>query len=279
MRRYLAGGSCRMELLRRDLDDPFAEPCGRCDVCAGAVVPDRRVRRRRRRRPATPSTAPASTSRRARSGRPAWPRSASTSRARSPADEQMADGRAVARLSDIGWGTRLRELVGPGAADDAPVTPRSSTPSSPCSRRGAGRSAPSPSWRCRRGPARSSIASLAERIAALGKLAAARLAGLRPRRPDRRPRRQQRPPPGRGVGAHRRPARRRRGRWPSLAGPVLLVDDVADSRWTLTVAARAWPSPGVPHVPPAGRGRALDDLDPPPTVWAGLRSWAGSVAR
>ena len=39
MRRYLAGGSCRMEMLRRDLDDPFAEPCGRCDECAGAWYP------------------------------------------------------------------------------------------------------------------------------------------------------------------------------------------------------------------------------------------------
>ena len=39
MRRYLAGGTCRMELLRRELDDPFAEPCGRCDVCAGPWYP------------------------------------------------------------------------------------------------------------------------------------------------------------------------------------------------------------------------------------------------
>ena len=44
MRRYLAGGSCRMEMLRRDLDDPFAEPCGRCDECAGPWYPDRRLR-------------------------------------------------------------------------------------------------------------------------------------------------------------------------------------------------------------------------------------------
>jgi ATP-dependent DNA helicase RecQ len=34
--------------------------------------------------------------------------------------EQVGTGRAVARLTDLGWGTRLRDLVGP-AAPDAPV--------------------------------------------------------------------------------------------------------------------------------------------------------------
>ena len=34
------------------------------------------------------------------------------------------------------------------------------------------------------------------------------------------------------------------------SGPVLLVDDVADSRWTLTVAARALRRAGAPAVLP-----------------------------
>jgi ATP-dependent DNA helicase RecQ len=33
--------------------------------------------------------------------------------------EQAAPGRALGRLSDIGWGTRLRTLLAPGAADTA----------------------------------------------------------------------------------------------------------------------------------------------------------------
>jgi len=37
MRDYLAGSGCLMELLRRELDDPLAEPCGRCSVCTGRV--------------------------------------------------------------------------------------------------------------------------------------------------------------------------------------------------------------------------------------------------
>ena len=70
MRRYLAGGSCRMEMLRRDLDDPFAEPCGRCDVCAGPWYPtdvseSAVATARDADRPAR-----ASISRRGRSGRP-----------------------------------------------------------------------------------------------------------------------------------------------------------------------------------------------------------------
>jgi ATP-dependent DNA helicase RecQ len=39
MRRYIAGQGCRMEFLRRELDDPWAEPCGRCDNCAGTWYP------------------------------------------------------------------------------------------------------------------------------------------------------------------------------------------------------------------------------------------------
>lgn len=36
---YEATSSCRMQLLQQDLDDPSAEPCGRCDNCAGAWFP------------------------------------------------------------------------------------------------------------------------------------------------------------------------------------------------------------------------------------------------
>ncbi|HRA07635.1 MAG TPA: recombinase RecQ, partial [Propionicimonas sp.] len=37
---------------------------------------------------------------------------------------------------------------------------------------------------------------------------------------------------------------------PTLAGPVLLVDDLVDSRWTLTVAARLLRSAGAASVLP-----------------------------
>ena len=39
MRDYIATGHCRMRFLREQLDDPYAEPCGRCDNCRGAALP------------------------------------------------------------------------------------------------------------------------------------------------------------------------------------------------------------------------------------------------
>ena len=118
MRRYIAGGECRMELLRRELDDPFAEPCGRCDVCAGPWYP-------------TGVSSSAVDAARTAIDRPGvdveartqWPTGMPTLgvdvKGRIAEDERALDGRAVARLSDIGWGTRLRDLL---AAPDAPVT-------------------------------------------------------------------------------------------------------------------------------------------------------------
>ena len=122
MRDYLAGGECRMEQLRRDLDDLDAAPCGRCDVCAGAWFP-------------TEVEESAAATARAAIDRPGveleprstWPTGMPSLgvevKGRIPADEQAATGRAVARLSDVGWGTRLRDVVGP-TAGDGPVTER-----------------------------------------------------------------------------------------------------------------------------------------------------------
>ncbi|MGH3465250.1 MAG: RecQ family ATP-dependent DNA helicase [Kribbellaceae bacterium] len=39
MRSYTRGSGCLMQLLQESLDDPSAEPCGRCSVCLG-VLPD-----------------------------------------------------------------------------------------------------------------------------------------------------------------------------------------------------------------------------------------------
>ncbi|MEZ0324968.1 MAG: RecQ family ATP-dependent DNA helicase [Fimbriimonas sp.] len=39
MREFVDGPVCRMQFLARALDDPFAEPCGRCDRCTGRELP------------------------------------------------------------------------------------------------------------------------------------------------------------------------------------------------------------------------------------------------
>ncbi|GAA4960176.1 DEAD/DEAH box helicase [Yinghuangia aomiensis] len=119
MRDYIATDGCRLEFLRRQLDDEQAAPCGRCDTCAGARYGDD---------VATASLDAA----RAALGRPGveveprrmWPTGMTDAgvplKGRIKADEQAATGRALGRLSDIGWGNRLRPLLAADAAD-APV--------------------------------------------------------------------------------------------------------------------------------------------------------------
>jgi ATP-dependent DNA helicase RecQ len=121
MRDYATTTDCRMEFLRRQLDDEQAAPCGRCDNCAGARFP----------LDVSPAALDAA---RAALGRPGveleprkmWPTGLEAIgvalKGRIPATEQASTGRALGRLSDIGWGNRLRPLFAEGAADQ-PVSP------------------------------------------------------------------------------------------------------------------------------------------------------------
>ena len=119
MRDYAAGTDCRMEFLQRQLDDEGAKPCGRCDNCAGP------------RFTADTSTASLDAARvdLGRAGvevepRRMWPTGLPAIgidlKGRIPAGEQASPGRALGRLSDIGWGNRLRPLFAL-QAPDAPV--------------------------------------------------------------------------------------------------------------------------------------------------------------
>ncbi|MGW6576657.1 RecQ family ATP-dependent DNA helicase [Streptomyces sp. NPDC054945] len=116
MRDYAAATGCRMEFLRRQLDDEEAAPCGRCDNCAGA------------RFTAEVSSTALDTAR-GELGRPGveleprkmWPTGLAAVgvdlKGRIPAGEQASTGRALGRLSDIGWGNRLRPMLAPQAPD------------------------------------------------------------------------------------------------------------------------------------------------------------------
>ncbi|MEV6838033.1 RecQ family ATP-dependent DNA helicase [Streptomyces sp. NPDC051133] len=119
MRAYASTTECRMEFLQRQLDDEGAKPCGRCDNCAGPrFTAD------------TSATAvDAARSDLGRAGvevepRRMWPTGLPAIgidlKGRIPAGEQASPGRALGRLSDIGWGNRLRPLFAP-QAPDAPV--------------------------------------------------------------------------------------------------------------------------------------------------------------
>ncbi|MEU6477812.1 RecQ family ATP-dependent DNA helicase [Streptomyces sp. NPDC047017] len=116
MREYAATTGCRMEFLQRRLDDESAKPCGRCDNCAGV------------RFTADMSTTALDAARvdLGRAGvevepRRMWPTGLPAIgvdlKGRIPAGEQASTGRALGRLSDIGWGNRLRPMLTPHAPD------------------------------------------------------------------------------------------------------------------------------------------------------------------
>ena len=114
---YLATDRCRMQFLREQLDDPQAEPCGRCDTCGGLELPGE----------VSDDTAREAGSRLSRPGvavapRKMWPTGLAAmglelkGRIADPAEE----GRAVARLTDLGHGQALRALFRDDA-EDGPV--------------------------------------------------------------------------------------------------------------------------------------------------------------
>ncbi|MGW8065084.1 RecQ family ATP-dependent DNA helicase [Streptomyces ziwulingensis] len=119
MRDYASTTDCRMEFLQRQLDDEGAKPCGHCDNCAGP-------------RFTADTTADALDAARVDLGRAGveveprrmWPTGLPAIgvdlKGRIPAGEQAAPGRALGRLSDIGWGNRLRPMLS-AQAPDGPV--------------------------------------------------------------------------------------------------------------------------------------------------------------
>ncbi len=241
MLEYLGTAQCRLEFLRRQLDDPEAGPCGRCDTCTGAswtaAVDERDVA--------------AAAERLARPGvavppRRQWPSGMAELgvpvSGRISAKELADEGRVIGRLSDIGWGTRLRELLSGG---DVPVPPEVLEA---CVRVLAG-------WEWAQRPVGvvgvgsrtrpHQLRQLAGRIAEIGRLPL--LGSLAPvgERPAPRANSAQRlAAVWAGLDASGLPE------LGGLGGPVLLVDDLVDSGWTLTVAARLLRRAGAPAVLP-----------------------------
>ncbi|MET0976104.1 MAG: DEAD/DEAH box helicase [Leifsonia sp.] len=227
---YEQTDGCRMEFLQRSLDDETAVPCGRCDNCAGAWYPV----------DVAESAALSASSALDRVGVPIepraqWPVGADRLgvpvRGRIDPAERMSEGRALARLTDLGWGGTLRQVFAAGA-DDAPLTPALLAA---CVRvlaewGWAERPVGIVSVPSRAHP--QLVDSLARGLADVGRLPY--LGALAPRNGG----------PSGDPGGNS--AYRLAGLWDRFdasgltipSGPVLLVDDLADSRWTLTVAAR-----------------------------------------
>ncbi len=244
---YLVTPDCRMEFLRRQLDDPDAAACGRCDRCTGRpwssdVSADARERARAELLRPGVVVEP----------RRMWPTGMSrlgiTLSGRIAAGAAADPGRVLARLADVGWGNRLRPMFAPGGADgplpvdlvDAVVATLAG-------------------WEWQRRPAAvvaiasrgrpQLVTSLAERIAAIGRLPLlgqlGRVAG------------------GPSAGEVHNSAHRLAGLWDAFAvseelraalasvdGPVLLVDDRIVTGWTMTVAVRLLRQAGASAVLP-----------------------------
>ena len=242
---YQQGQMCRMAFLQETLDDDSATDCGRCDVCAGVWFP---------------TQIPPEALGQARQDlggvgvvidpRAQWPtgmpRLGVDLKGRIAVGEQAGQGRALARLSDLGWGQRLRAiLTGP----DEPV-PSEITRAVVEVLAGWGwvnRPVGVVAMPSRRRPIL--VNSLAEQISQIGRLpflgtldylhggpvgesggnSAFRLSNVWGRI---------------GVGEELAAALQQ------ARGPVLLVDDVVDSRWTLTIASRELRRAGADEVLP-----------------------------
>jgi ATP-dependent DNA helicase RecQ len=247
---YAATDGCRMEYLRRELDDPEASRCGRCDNCTGrdwtALAPEAaRVEAARARllRPGV-EVEP----------RKMWPSGMKDlgiggASGKIPAGLLAEAGRALGRLSDIGWGVTLRGLLAPHAPDEpatdevvgAVVTVLAA-------------------WEWGERPTRvvalpslsrpALIGSLAERIAHvgrldyLGSLGYAGPTGVGPRRHNSAQRLSS------VWSALIVPGTVRAALGDSKPGPVLLIDDRIETGWTMTVAAKLLREAGAPAVLP-----------------------------
>jgi ATP-dependent DNA helicase RecQ len=115
MRAYVRGERCLMELLQESLDDPAAEPCGRCSVCRGGL-PDALAGE------ASPETVAKVTALlrgqvHLLEPRKMWPGGAFGARGRIPADEAHDVGRTLVFADAPEW----RETVAALFARDAPA--------------------------------------------------------------------------------------------------------------------------------------------------------------
>ncbi len=241
---YESGTGCRMEFLQRSLDDDTAAPCGRCDQCAGVwfadTVPD-----------AALLTARGQLQRVGVDLEPRgqWPsgmaRLGVPLSGKIAANEAVSAGRALARLTDLGWGQRLRELL----RADAPVSPELLRACVGVLRDWGWSQRPTGVVAV---PSRSRpelVDSLARGLSEIGRLPFLGTLDL-----------VEDGPTGEAGGNS---AFRLAGVWgriavpPELAstlaassGPVLLVDDLVDSRWTMTVCGQAVRAAGADAVLP-----------------------------
>lgn len=202
---------CRMVFLGRALDDPHISPCGVCDLCADPPLPTgvdpslaAEAAEFLRQRPVV--IAP----------RKQWP-----DRSTIPADLRILEGRALSRWGDGGWS----ELVKRGKHVDGRFDPQLTEALADLVRRWH----PDPSWITWVPSLHHTdlVPDLARGLGtALGLPAVEAITKTRPTQPQKR------------MENSAQQLANIEGAFavtgPLPPGPVLLVDDVVDSRWTMT---------------------------------------------
>jgi ATP-dependent DNA helicase RecQ len=237
---YQATGDCRMAFLRAQLDDPelvTGAACGRCDNCSGDRYDPKvasaavEIAQQRLQRPGVEL-----------SPRRQWP--AGMSKLGINLSGRITDGpatgRVIGRLTDLGWGTRLRRLLD---APDAPL---------PADMLDAA-VAVLAAWRWDLRPVAVMgldsdshpilIGSVVDGLAELGRLTNLGTLRYRPGRPKVTA----------VNSAYRVAALNDSWEVPDLGGvegPILLIDDLTDTGWTLTMAARVLRRAGADEVLP-----------------------------
>jgi ATP-dependent DNA helicase RecQ len=227
---YIATRGCREEHLRRCLDDEAARPCGRCDNCTAV----------RRSAAVEPVALDAARARLRRPGveiepRKQWPSGLADGglTGRVKAELGAEPGRALGRLTDLGWGSRLRALFH-DETEDGPVSDEVFAAVVKVLAAWGWAERPTAVVSLPSGRRPQLIESLAARIGGVGRLPHLGALAYRSGSP----------------GTHFNSAKRVQAIRGTLvlpralaalvaeaSGPILLVDDRVDSGWTMTIAA------------------------------------------
>lgn len=213
---YAATAACRMQFLRTELDDPSG-PCGRCDNCTGRRF-DRDLQ-----------VADLAKARRYLRGqdvviepRRQWPTGVEGFKGRIKPEFQAEHGRALSVYGDGGWGDEVRRAKdGPGQFGEEFVDAAIEL---------VERWKPAIAWVTFVPARRSAVDAFAARVADRLELPLHLVITRTETRPPQQEMHNSAQQLGNVAGAF------------ALAGPlpqggVLLIDDVSDSRWTLTMVA------------------------------------------
>jgi len=223
MQAYATTSGCLMEFLGRELDDPNAAPCGICMNCSGSrisVQPDRELVvdavefLRRQPIPIEP--------------RRNWPLGLVEPSGRIPEDLRLENGRALCRLGDGGWS----DLVRAGKYEDGAFAEELVDAAVRLIREWA--PTPAPAW-ITYVPSLTRETLVADLAAGLGRRLGLPVQAVVQKVSQNSPQKEMQ----NSAQQYRNVADCFRVVGPVSAEPVLLVDDLFDSRWTLTVVGAA----------------------------------------